>query len=1091
MFGIVVLLFFISGLSSLIYQVVWTRMLVFVFGSTVFASSTVLAVFMGGLALGAFIAGRMADRIKRPFIWYGILEGIIGLWSLASPLMFDAAIPIYREVWQHFHLSVIPFSLLRFAVAALILLPPTTCMGATLPLLSRFVTTSLAQVGDRVGTLYAINTLGAVVGAMSTGFVLLPLLGLQQTTLLAVASNFVLLAIVVVASRRYEQGHLLELLPKPETAEASAERLPPYVVAAMTAFAVSGAIALIYEVAWTRTLLMVIGSSTYAFTIMLGTFLIGIFIGSYVCARFVDRTKRPLEWFAIAQVILCGGGLLSVYLFNFVPYWNIVINDTLKNNANGGLLVRFILSGAVLLPITVTLGAIFPLVVKTCTSSFEAIGRSVGTLYSVNTLGAIVGAFLAGFVIIPMLGAERTLIYSSIMNLCIAAFLLWFSNLRAPIKYTATAAAATALCVVMIAQKPIWDPVLLMSAQITRRVQLKNPETFAVAPFDQWRDQLHRESKLLFWKDGACATVGVMDVLTAKNRSLLTNGHVDASDRTDMSNQVMLAGYPMVFHPEIKKVAAIGWGSGVSTGTAAAYPGVERVVSIEIEPAVLEAARYFDHVNLRPDANPKSFLEINDARNYLLATDEKFDAIIAEPSNPWQPGVCNLFTTEFFRIVRDRLAEKGVFCMWLQFQEVAPVDVLHVLSALQSQFPHVLPTISNGCMMVLASDSPISLDVDAANTAIKSNPALQDQLNRVGVYSAIDILASIMCSPDVVSRITQGVAPNTDDRNYLEFDVGKTYEHRLFQAQNEELLNKQPGKPWKLINWKNADAPTKATIMSKVAEKALADRNLHRAEVWAQESYTTSPNTSALVTQALVADADNQHDASKKFFALAEKLDPNSPELLMKRAQMNIRKGEMTLARADLAKLVSNKVVGNDARYLLAKTYTKVGSQIVVGVTHGEFNEQPQEVLKALGTLPDNNDFVKQHPDVLLIAGTANLHTNNQTVAERQLRQFVAIYPETVIGWRGLAQILSSKGNPHGAEECSRRADLIAQNRSTQEVHQATQLTQRGQLDDAVTVLEHALEYDPKNNAGRILLRSLADRGNARAVKLCGSLENP
>lgn len=1091
MFGIVVLLFFISGLSSLIYQVVWTRMLVFVFGSTVFASSTVLAVFMGGLALGAFIAARLSDHIKRPFLWYGILEGIIGIWSLALPFMFDAAIPIYREVWQHFHLSVIPFSLLRFLVAGVILLPPTTCMGATLPLLSRFVTTNISQVGDRVGTLYAVNTLGAVVGAIGAGFALLPMLGLWKTTFIAIASNLVLLAIVLLASRKFESGGLFELIPKSESETTQQAKLPPYVVASMIAFAVSGAVAMVYEVAWTRTLLMVIGSSTYAFTVMLGTFLIGIFLGSFVCARVVDRTNRPLEWLAFAQALLCAGGLLSVYLFNFIPYWNIAINAMTRDNPNGGLIARFLLSGSVLLPITLTLGAIFPLVVKTCTNSLEAIGRSVGTLYSANTLGAIAGAFLAGFVIIPVLGAERTLVYGSLINFCLAAFLLWFTNVKVSIKYSTAGGAALAAIIVLLTQKSIWDPHLLMCAQGARRTQLMNGASFELPSFSKFSQQIHNGSDLAFWKDGACATVGVLEYKDDGLRSLLTNGHIDASDKYDMANQVLLAGYPIVFHPNAKNVAVVGWGSGVTTGTAAAYPGAQRVVSIEIEPAVLQASRYFDHVNLRPDINPKCSVEINDARNYLLATDEKFDTIISEPSNPWQAGVCNLFTKEFFHIAHNRLADKGVFCLWLQFQEISPPDVLHVLSALQSQFNHVLPMISNGCMMVLASDAPISLDIDAADNAIKSTPALQKQMNGVGIYSAIDILSSVICSPDVVARITQGVEPNTDDRNYLEFDVGRTYEHKLFQAQNEELLNKQPGEPWTLVNWKNADANSKATVMSKVAEAAFSEQNLHRAEVWAQESYKTSPNVSALVTQALVADANKQQAESEKFFAAAAKLDPNSPELLIKRSKVNMRKGEMALARVDLTKLVSDKSVGNEARYLLAKTYTRVGSQIIVGVTHGEIKEQPQEVLKVLGDLPDNKEFVKEHPDVLLIAGTANLNTNKPSVAEQQLARFVAVNPETVLGWRGLADILTSKGNARAAAECMRRADLVAHRRSKQEVQQATQLTRRGQLDDAVTVLSHALEYDPKNNDGRTLLRSLADRGNARAAKLCGSLKNP
>jgi spermidine synthase len=1041
------------------------------------------------------VAGRFADRIARPFLWYGILEGIIGIWSLALPFMFEAAIPLYKVIWQNFHLSTIPFSLIRFGVAAAILLPPTTCMGATLPLLSRFVTSSLSSIGDRVGTLYSVNTLGAVAGAILAGFFLLPNIGLEKTTIVAIISNLILLTIVLLASRSHESGSVFSMLPKPAT-EGSAEKrkLPAAVVAAMFAFAVSGAIALIYEVAWTRTLLMVIGSSTYAFTVMLATFLIGIFAGSFVCARFVDKTDRPLTWLAFTQLLLCGGGLLAVYLFNFVPYWNMSINQQFIHNPNASLAVRFILAGSVLLPITLCLGAIFPLVVKTCTNSLEEVGKSVGTVYSANTLGAIVGAFLAGFVIIPAFGAEKSLVYASIANLVIAAMLAYFSDLKPSIKYISIGGTVAAVFLVAVMQKQIWDPVVLLTAQGQRRLQTTAGETFELPPFDEWRRQLHAERDLMFWEDGACATVGVMYNKLPKNRSLLTNGHVDASDSWDMANQVLLAAYSMVFHPQMKNVAVVGWGSGVTTGTVVAYPGVEKVTSIEIEPAVLRGAKLFNHVNLKPEESPKNFVEFNDARNYLLATNEKFDCIISEPSNPWQAGVCNLFTKEYFKVTRERLKENGVFCAWLQFQEVGPNEVKHVLAALQGEYKYVTPLWSTGCMMLLATDHPLKLNVEAADKVITSHPGLQATLEKVGIDNAVDVLSNIICTPEVVKRLTQGVSPNSDDRNYLEYNVGKTYENQHFQQVNEAELNRDPGTPWEMVNWGNMTASKKAEIMTQVAEAAYDNNYPNRALAWATQSYKTSPNAAALIMQAIIADRQGKPELSQELFAQATELDPNCPLIYLRRAAVSLLKNDVENVRVDARKMLAIKGAREEdilqAKYLLARSFTKVGSPTLVGSkTSFTVNEEPAKVLESLGDLPTNKAFVKKHPDVLLIAGMANMRLGNLNVAEQQLRAYVPLNPQTVIGWRALGTVLFQKGDQIGGAECWRNGLERAHIKCAEEVGQAAKFATQNKLDEAVTILQHAMEYDPGNLAGRRLLIAMAKAGNQRADALLRQIQ--
>lgn len=1081
-FLIVITLFALSGFSSLVYQVVWTRMLVFVFGSTVFASSTVLAVFMGGLALGAFVAGRFCDRLARPFLWYGILEGIIGIWALFAPFLFDAAIPIYKSVWQTMHLSVLPFSLIRFAVAASILIIPTTCMGATLPLLSRFVTVNLDKVAGRIGILYSVNTLGAVIGAMIAGFVMLPEVGLKLTLYFAVGTNLLLLAIVLFCSRRYEHGKVLELIPETaELASANKQKLPAPVIASMIAFAMSGAVAMTYEVAWTRTLLMVIGSTTYAFTIMLATFLVGLFAGSLICARFVDRIDKPMVALVLLQVMICFAGLVCLSLFSNVPYWTLVIQSTFGDDPNRALAGRFLLSGAVLFPITLCLGAVFPIVVKICAGSLESIGRSVGTLYSANTVGAIIGAFVAGFVIIPWLGVEKTLLWASLANLFIAYFLAFFLPMNMKQKVIGGSACAVALGLAGM-QESAWDRGMLLSAQQDRRKI--SPKANKAPSLDEWTRQIREARKVAFWEDGACATVGVIQ--RGRITQLVTNGHVDATDGLDMRNQILVAAYPMLFHPQPQNVAVIGWGSGVTVGAASLFPSLQKLVCVEIEEAVLNAAKTFAHVNHSPEKNTKVISEINDGRNYLLATNEKFDTIISEPSNPWQPGVCNLFTSEFFAVCKDRLKDDGLLAAWLQFEEVAPGDLRHVLAAVSSNFKYVLPLESDGCMILLASNQPIKMD-ETSISRLMQNQKVAADLQVCGITSPADLFARIICSPDMVQQIAKGVDPNSDDRNYLEFNVGKTYESKTFTAENRIMLNNNIGTPWSMIDWGKLDAKARAAFMVKVSESALKFGVPERAYAWGAQSMNVSPSAEGVCAGALALAAMGRRVEAERFFETAIKNEPANSVTYLRRGSMNLNSGDVLAARADFSKAVSLHPEDREAKLLLAKTFSVAGRPASKDDSAAQNEDNPDEVLKLVGDLPRDREFVAQHPEVLLIAGMANAHKKNLDLAQSQLSDYTKLNSNTVLGWRGLGSVLMVKGDHLGAAACWQNGLIAGANQAATEITMAANLIRGGEYAPAVRILEHSLEFAPNSPAAIALLREVAPK-NPKAVEILRKL---
>ncbi len=1084
-YAFVILLFFVSGFSSLIYQVVWTRLLVFVFGSTTFATSTVLAVFMGGLALGSFLAGRVSDSIRRPFLWYGILEGVIGLWALLAPWLFDTAVPLYKIIWQFNHLSVIPFSLLRFAAATAILLLPTTCMGATLPLLSRFVTDSLSNVGNRVGTLYAVNTAGAVGGALTAGFYLLPGFGLHITTNIAALLNMLLCVAVAALSVRFEEGR--DFFPQAaggrQVSEqpAGSQKLPAVVRAVMVAFAISGAIAMIYEVGWTRTLLMVIGSTTYAFTVMLSTFLIGIFLGSLLVSRYVDRLRDPLCWLASVQLIISSSGLLSINVFNYVPYWNILINLSFLNNPSAALSVRFLLAALVLLPITLCLGAIFPLVVRICTRDLAVIGRSVGSLYSSNTLGAIGGAFLAGFVVVPALGAEKTLILASAANFLLGASLLLFVDSIGGQLKAVTIIAGLAVSTWAVSSGQIFDGLVLMSAQGQRRSYMANPVPASQFPsYESWRDSLHRDNKLVFWQDGACATVGVVN-FNNQVLSLLTNGHVDASNQLDMANQILIAAYPMLVKPEARDIAVVGWGSGVTVGVAGLYRAA--VTAIEIEPAVVDAGKMFHDVNLEPEKNPRVCLEVNDGRNYLLATDKKFDLVVSEPSNPWQAGVCNLFTREYFSVCKDRLKAGGIFTLWIQVAEVSTENLLRVLAALNSVYPYTLPILSDeGNLVVLASDRPISIDFASASKLVET-PPLENEFRRSRIKNIEELLAHVVSSSEALAGFTQGVKGNSDDRNRLEYEVAKTYENEHFYRQNRQFLDANSASPWKAVDWGDLCPPDKAAVMARVASACLTLKYPLRALAWAQESYHLYKNPEALRVCGLAERTLGGKQAGIDRLDMALTLDPRHVPALLDRGQFFLGRGDIEKARADFEHVFAIEPDNSEARYYLGESYLKEFSHLG-GLGQTERRQQvAKEILQWLLPLTANKACLSRHNDLLLSCGLAAQAAGRANQAESFLRAYLTFEKDDVYALRALGTLLFARENFIEATSCWQRSLQVGRKAHFAYIDECQADLQEGKDNQAAEALGKALELFPGDRQVVQSLTSLASR-NASARQI-------
>lgn len=1089
-FVLIASLFVASGLVSLIYQIVWTRILVLVFGSTTFATATVLSVFMGGLALGSFAAGRLSRGLPRPFLWYGILEGVIGVWALVVPFLFEAAVPVYKAAWLQFHLSVLPFSLLRFVMAAVILIVPTTCMGATLPLLAKFVTTRLDFVGNRVGTLYAVNTLGAVAGAVIGGFVLLPSFGLNAATILASLINFLLCGAVILVAPSLERGVRPEAEQAPP-AERAGAGLRLVTRATILAFAVSGASAMVYEVGWTRTLLMVIGSSTYAFSVMLSTFLVGIFAGSLILSRYADRLKQPLAWFALIELLICLCGIVSLYQFNYLPWWNLSINEAFGHGAERALLIRFILAGLILLPLTVCFGAIFPIVVKIATRDLDSVGRSVGDLYSANTLGAIAGSFLCGFVLVPAFGVEKSLIFASVANLAVGVFLLCLvERIRGAVK-----AACVLMVLVAVAWSlsggEVWDRVCVLSAQMERRRIVR--QALSVSSFDEWKARVHGHFDLLYWKDGTSSTVGVLrSKPPAGQRSLVTNGHVDASDGGDMSTQVLLSAYPLIWRPQSQDVGIIGWGSGVSVGVSTLFP-VSSVTAIEIEPAVFEASRWFHHVNLKPEKDRRVHLEYNDGRNYMLATDRKFDVVVSEPSNPWQAGVCNLFTREYFQIVRGRMKPGGVFSFWLQTVEIPTENLRSIFRSLAEVFPYRTAVMANpGNLVVLASDRPLTVDYKSLCWLVANTP-VSSELSKLGLTSGGSICARIMASTDGVASMVHGVEPNVDDTNRLEFAVGRSYEVKFFSKENSRLIARHQGQPWKDVLFTGMKAAEQAEAMCSIAREALLAGNQAGGESWSRASLAVAPSPEAFRVLGIAALEQGRPREGFACWQEALKLDAGHVETLQTRGMALLQSGKPEEARADFLKVLDAEPDNPAALYHMAQTYGRLTPEPNLQSPLPDIqmlsrpDQKPETVLGFLRGLTAKEDFVRRHPDVLYMAAVANYQLGKLEEAETLVRRFLALKPRSVAGSRILGSILLCRGRGAEASNWWFSSYLLSRPAAEECYRQAKVLLKEGRVDAALDLFERGIELWPGDQEVYSILKTLAER-NGKAARLLATL---
>ena len=764
----ILFLFFCSGATALIYEVVWSKYLTLMFGSTVRAQTMVLAVYMGGLALGNRLVGRKADAARQPLALYGYLEIFVGLYGFLFFAVYGGADWLFIKLGA----SVVGrpgiLLLLKAVLSVAMLLLPTVLMGGTLPLLAAWLERNTADAGRASARFYAVNSLGAVAGAWLAGFLLIRQLGMVASLQAAATVN----VLVGLAAAWLGRKQITPPAPVRLIHVGEGRPGPSPVIAGCLLVAVSGGLSMGLEVSASRGLTLIFGASLQAFSIVLMAFILGIgFAGVVVSSGFARRWRAP----AVSCFALLAAGLFIGLMMGGIEWW-----VDFYRNAKTGLgrtpmgfhyhqLLAGIMSIVVLGFPAGLIGSVLPLCLKEAEQA-GGLGDRVGRLLTWNTLGAVAGVLLSGFVIMPQFGLRGALGASALFLCVAAAGLMWLNGSRRLVLIP-TAAAALVLWSA-IAGGEGWR-IVLISGVFREWVQVVDQHDM------QWR---RNHVKLLFYEDAADATVSVeqVDGLTEfgihsdEDRVLRVNAKTDATAKADWHTQQMLAHLPMMARPQSKEVFLLGFGSGITAGALLGHP-LDRLTIAENCPPVLRAGRYFDFWNRGALTNSRVRIIQDDARTALKLGREDFDIIISEPSNPWMAGVGSVFSREFYEIAASRLKEDGIMAQWFHVYEINDRIVAMILRTFGSVFPNMeVWDPGPGDIVILGSNRPWKSDPAAYAEVFASEQPRKD-LELLGLLTPESVWARQLASQGTAPAIPGPGPVQTDAFPILEYDAPEAF----------------------------------------------------------------------------------------------------------------------------------------------------------------------------------------------------------------------------------------------------------------------------------------------------------------------------
>lgn len=845
----VVVCFILSGFAALLYQTAWMRQFSLVFGTSELAIAAVLSAYMGGLAFGSSLAARYVDRITRPVLFYGLLEAGIAISALAVPLLLKLASLLYVGILggqpEPVDASGLGQSFFYLIIAFIVLAIPTSFMGATLPLLTKYIVKTKDQIGSRVGMLYATNTLGAIAGTVVAGFVLLPYLGLNGTVWVGVAINFLVFLLAAFISRSVNDKGKSGDLETQDSGNVIADN-PSLVLKArswiLPIMLLSGANSFLYEVLWTRLLGHVLGGSIAAFATMLAGFLSGIAIGSAIASQLAKNTQRAVLSLVIVQ---CGIALTSVLIYELLPS---IIPDT--PGLNGNVLLAIL----VLLPATIFIGATFPLAVRILATTEKDAPASSARIYSWNTVGAILGATAAAFFLIPMIKYEGAIKFAVILNMFLAVSVGLMIG-RAGRLY------AGAALVLSVATLIFYHPA--MPEEILRQSPV----------------YIQPDGEIIYYEVGRSSTVVVIEnegYFNLRNNGLPEASALLKGSPPTIHNQKMLTLMPVLARPDTKDMLVIGLGGGV------AIEGVPKSVDsidvIELESEVVTANEFYgDRREIDPLKDERVNIFINDARSALTLTTKKYDAIVSQPSHPWTAGASHLYTREFMALAGDHLAENGVFLQWMNTQFVDEFLLRSLCKTMLDVYPYVrVYQWKSESLFFLGSHTPLDVEQELALTG---KPLSDDPLTYLenGVGSVEDLIAALMLDQSNIQKFAEGGVLVTDNNNYMATMSAKVMDSN--QALRSSRLQRLLATYDPLLDansWFRGPAEEQLNwpyISRRIERLGAKPRAVNLAN-----SLVDSGNSQSLVMIALGQEAQGERLESQKNLLLALQADPSNQQ---------------------------------------------------------------------------------------------------------------------------------------------------------------------------------------------------------------------
>jgi spermidine synthase len=778
---VLLLMAFASGAASLIYQIVWMRRLALVFGSTTLATGTVLAAFLGGLAIGTVLWGRAGDqRPASSLRMFGVVEVITGLYGLASLWIFGGVEAVYLAAYPSLVGRSSTFAGLQFLLSAAAILPPVILMGASLPLLTHRMKSDSGLV-QRVGRLYGWNTLGAAGGAAAATYRLLPELGLSTTIAVAAALNVLVGVGAIVADARWR------LLPASASPSPLQEQRPEKIIELVLLFALglSGFAAVSFEIVWARLLAMVMGSSVYAFGTVVVVVLIGLGAGSAIYGARKRTTEGHRKAFAAIEGFIALTAAASLFTLPRIPGWFLTSFPLFREQFDLQITAHFIAAAIVAFIPSLLFGATFPAVVG-CLGEETAArpGRVIGTVYAANTIGTVAGAFLAGFALIPGIGVRAT-VNIGVLAAMLAAVLIWWTC-YGPKTHRLPALGPAVAALVAILVVPGWPREVFAAGIGFFAPRYGSGETL---------EEIAGRMRLLYYRDGVTATISVDE--TGSDLFYRSNGKTDASTQPgDTANQLLLGHLPMLLHPEPRDVFVLGLGTGMTAAAVARYP-VQGIDIAELEPAGVEAARFFDsHTNKVLD-DPRVNVIIGDGRNRLLAMPKQYDVIISDPSDLWVAGIGSLATIEYYRTVRARLRPGGVFAQWIHTHTLLPEDFALLTATFHAAFPHTQIWMSSaGDLIVLGSVEALPWEYDQIKRHFDQTMGLSADLKSVGIWHPFALFGSyVLGESETAALAAESSGVHTDDHPILEFRTPRALYQDTTAMITQELNRFQKADP--------------------------------------------------------------------------------------------------------------------------------------------------------------------------------------------------------------------------------------------------------------------------------------------------------